>query len=148
MYSLQGVCQQYAWGKIGSKSAVAQLAKLNNPEMTINEDQPYAELWMGAHVKAPSKLLPKGNLRDIEPDLPFLLKVLSVNKALSIQAHPNKSHAEKLHAKFPEIYKDPNHKPEMCIAVTDFEGLCGFRMLKDINEFYSKIDSLKVVTSV
>jgi len=31
--------------------------------------------------------------------LPFLFKVLSVNKALSIQAHPNKTLAEELHAK-------------------------------------------------
>ena len=31
--------------------------------------------------------------------LPFLFKVLSVQKALSIQAHPNKKLAEKLHAR-------------------------------------------------
>lgn len=54
MYSLQGVCQQYAWGKIGEESAVAKLAKQNDKELQIEQDQPYAELWMGAHVKAPS----------------------------------------------------------------------------------------------
>ena len=48
--------------------------------------------------------------------LPFLFKVLSVNKALSIQTHPNKSHATLLHKERPEIYKDPNHKPEMAIG--------------------------------
>ena len=48
--------------------------------------------------------------------LPFLFKVLSVNKSLSIQAHPNKSHAEQLHASRPDVYKDPNHKPEMAIG--------------------------------
>ena len=31
--------------------------------------------------------------------LPFLFKVLSIQKALSIQAHPNKKLAEKLHAR-------------------------------------------------
>lgn len=51
-----------------------------------------------------------------EGKLPFLFKVLSVNKALSIQAHPNKEHAEKLHASRPDVYKDPNHKPEMAIG--------------------------------
>ena len=48
--------------------------------------------------------------------LPFLFKVLSVNKALSIQAHPNKSHATLLHKERPDVYKDPNHKPEMAIG--------------------------------
>ena len=35
--------------------------------------------------------------------------------------------AKKLHAERPDVYKDPNHKPEMAIALTKFEGLCGFR---------------------
>jgi mannose-6-phosphate isomerase len=36
--------------------------------------------------------------------LPFLFKVLSINKSLSIQAHPNKKLAEQLHAKDPKNY--------------------------------------------
>ena len=36
--------------------------------------------------------------------LPFLFKVLSIGKALSIQAHPNKKLAEQLHAKDPKNY--------------------------------------------
>lgn len=59
--------------------------------------------------------------KQFNKELPFLFKVLSVNSSLSIQAHPNKAHAEKLHAADPEHYPDPNHKPEMTIALTDFE---------------------------
>ena len=40
-----------------------------------------------------------------ENRLPFLFKVLSINKALSIQAHPNKKLAEQLHAKDPKNYQ-------------------------------------------
>ena len=58
--------------------------------------------------------------------LPFLFKLLSVDTSLSIQAHPDKELAEKLHARAPEIYKDPNHKPEMAIALSPFEACCGF----------------------
>ncbi len=43
--------------------------------------------------------------------LPFLMKVLSVNQALSIQAHPDKKLAEKLFAQ--GTYPDDNHKPEV-----------------------------------
>lgn len=36
--------------------------------------------------------------------LPFLFKVLSIQKALSIQAHPDKKLAERLHAQDPKNY--------------------------------------------
>ncbi|MCJ1263907.1 Mannose-6-phosphate isomerase [Lobaria immixta] len=75
--------------------------------------------------------------------LPFLFKVLSIRKALSIQAHPNKKLAEQLHAKDPRNYPDNNHKPEMTIAVTPFDGLCGFRPLAEIVHFLSHVPSLR-----
>jgi len=49
-----------------------------------------------------------------------------VRTALSIQAHPNKTLAAKLHREKPQHYRDDNHKPEMTIAVTPFEALCSF----------------------
>ncbi|XP_006888355.1 PREDICTED: mannose-6-phosphate isomerase isoform X2 [Elephantulus edwardii] len=67
--------------------------------------------------------------------LPFLFKVLSVKTALSIQAHPNKELAEKLHLQAPEHYPDANHKPEMAIALTPFQGLCGFRPVEETVAF-------------
>ena len=76
---------------------------------------------MGTHPSLPSKdLETKRALLDLvqenqallstdiaqryENKLPFLFKVLSINKALSIQAHPNKKLAEQLHAKDPKNY--------------------------------------------
>jgi len=70
-----------------------------------------------------------------KPPLPFLLKILSIEKALSIQAHPNKEEAAALHAKRPDIYKDPNHKPEIAIALDDsFEACYGFLEKKELME--------------
>ncbi|PIN16500.1 Mannose-6-phosphate isomerase [Handroanthus impetiginosus] len=66
------------------------------------------------------------------PNLPFLFKVLSVAKALSIQAHPDKDLAAVLHKQQPEVYKDDNHKPEMALALTEFEALCGFVGLEEL----------------
>ncbi|KAG6839413.1 Mannose-6-phosphate isomerase, partial [Tephrocybe sp. NHM501043] len=65
-------------------------------------------------------------------NLPFLFKVLSIQKALSIQSHPDKQTAEKLHAERPDVYKDPNHKPEMALAPTPFIAMCGFRPFSSI----------------
>lgn len=68
-------------------------------------------------------------------DLPFLFKVLSINQALSIQAHPNKSLARILHQKDPKNYPDSNHKPEMLIAISEqFDAMCGFRPADEISK--------------
>ena len=53
-----------------------------------------------------------------------------MGKALSIQAHPDKNLAKKLHEENPSVYKDGNHKPEMALALTEFHALCGFVSLE------------------
>jgi mannose-6-phosphate isomerase len=115
---------------------------------------------MGTHPSNPSKDVTTGRtLLDLVQDnqallapsvaarydnkVPFLFKVLSVNKALSIQAHPNKKLAEQLHAKDPKNYPDDNHKPEMAIAITPFEGFCGFRPLDEIAHFLESVPALR-----
>jgi mannose-6-phosphate isomerase len=40
---------------------------------------------------------------------------------------------------------DDNHKPEMTIAVTPFDGLCGFRPLAEIAHFLKNVPSLRKV---
>jgi mannose-6-phosphate isomerase len=134
---------------------------------------------MGTHPSLPSKdletqrtlldlvqenqaLLSTDIAQRYENKLPFLFKVLSINKALSIQAHPNKKLAEQLHAKDSKNYPgqllaategrtdlisitDDNHKPEMTIAVTPFDGLCGFRPLAEIVHFLKTVPSLRKV---
>ena len=61
-------------------------------------------------------------------------QVLSVRKALSIQSHPDKKLAEKLHAEHPKLYPDDNHKPEMALALSSFEALCGFCPSEELRE--------------
>lgn len=122
---LIGNLKNYDWGKLGSQSEVAKLAKLNDENFIIDEKLPFSELWMGDHVsgqavvKSTGELLGdaiqknrSGNIGS-HAKLPFLFKVLSIRKALSIQVHPNKTEAERLHSQHPDIYKDPNHKPEV-----------------------------------
>jgi mannose-6-phosphate isomerase len=75
--------------------------------------------------------------------LPYLFKVLSVNTALSIQAHPDKKLAAALHAARSDLCKDSNHKPEMAIALTPFEAMCGFRPLAEIATALSHVPELR-----
>lgn len=170
--------KNYDWGRIGSGSGVARLYGLNRG-VQIEDDKPYAELWMGTHRNGPSYVsgftdVPNGNdvLDDEEddagdlglslktwirrnpcvlgakvfhkfgPDLPFLSKVLSVGRALSIQAHPDKEMAEVLHKKQPHIYKDVNHKPEMTLALTEFEALCGFIRHEDLKGVFLSVPEI------
>ncbi|TEB22224.1 mannos-6-phosphate isomerase [Coprinellus micaceus] len=154
VFKIVPTTQQYDWGKIGREAKVAQFAEASKlPGFTVDEVKPYAELWMGTHSSSPSLVKDTGDLLSdhlrkypdlIGPriaekfpdakngELPFLFKVLSIAKALSIQSHPDKETAKHLHGVSPKIYKDPNHKPEMALALTEFEALCGFRPLNDI----------------
>ncbi|XP_076172830.1 mannose phosphate isomerase [Ptiloglossa arizonensis] len=154
--------QTYDWGRHGIDSIVATLMKSSNSDFILDEKKPYAELWMGTHPNGPSyikelnmsleKYIKENNevlgtnvQKIFGQHLPFLFKVLSVNKALSIQAHPNKEKAKKLHQQYPIIYKDANHKPELAIALTPFEALCGFRPIKEIKEFLKVLPELRTV---
>lgn len=98
---LEGAIKSYDWGKLGPESKVATLAQANNSSFVIDNGQCYAELWMGDHVSGPSIIRGTGQSLDQllanengliggMNKLPFLLKVLSIGKALSIQVHPSK----------------------------------------------------------
>lgn len=131
--------QDYAWGIRGMDSRVARYALENKALDEVNPDTPYAELWIGTHPKGPSRLKTGELLSDaIGEDLPFLFKVLSAGKALSIQAHPDKENAERLNIENPSKYSDANHKPEMAIALTPFEAMCGFRRMEEISFLIKK----------
>jgi mannose-6-phosphate isomerase len=110
----------YAWG---SDHLIQDLTGLG----TVG--QPAAELWFGSHPTAPSEILSggTGTLADVAPDLGFLVKFLAAQKPLSIQAHPSKARAVEQFAAGNPSYSDANHKPEMIIAISQFEALCGFR---------------------
>jgi mannose-6-phosphate isomerase len=146
-YKLQGIHRHYDWG---GKTFIPQLMKLSNTTM-----EPFAEYWMGAHTSAPAKVeLASGTIaldQLIQQDaglylgtktanefgtLPYLFKILDVEKMLSIQVHPSKSNAvigfEKEQLAGIAIdainrnYKDQNHKPEVMVALSDFWLLHGF----------------------
>jgi mannose-6-phosphate isomerase len=158
---LDNPIQNYAWG---SRTSLAQL--LGRPPASL----PEAELWIGAHPKAPSRLSDGRSLLDaivadpaglLGPDvhgrfgarLPFLLKVLAVEAPLSLQAHPNLEQAAQGFAREERsglaldspkrTYKDDNHKPELLCALTPFEALSGFRAPEQAAELF---ESLGVVS--
>lgn len=157
---LHCAAQQYAWGRVGSSSTVARMKNAQaeqeeDYDFEIDESKPYAELWLGTHPNGMCDVTVEGengpekrtlldyvrsdpmlHCGDYEmTDITFLLKVLSVRKVLSIQAHPDKKLAERLHAERPKVYKDPNHKPEMAIALSEkVRAMCGFRSLIEISQ--------------
>ena len=161
MQGLTCQAQNYDWGKRGRDSTVAKLKSAGRFGVSlIDSEMPYAELWMGTHPSGPARIsssnqylldwlqanpsavgrVPEGYTGN---DLPFMFKVLSINTALSIQAHPDKALAQELHAKYPNIYKDPNHKPEMAIALTPFEAMSGFRPVEEIKENLVRFPELR-----
>ncbi|KAL4179085.1 hypothetical protein AMTRI_Chr13g118320 [Amborella trichopoda] len=154
--------QSYDWGKVGEDSEVGKLFCLNSKIPT--ENKPYAELWMGTHGSGPSFIVDDDSgsealllkdwlwenpeaigervLQRWGKELPFLFKVLSIAKALSIQAHPDKELAQALHNSRPDMYKDSNHKPEMALALTEFEALCGFISAEELKGVLSSVPEI------
>lgn len=153
IYRLTGQVQHYAWG---GRNYIASLIGLNSAK-----DQPCAEWWLGAHPSAPSEIenvtgkqslieflsqnptaLGQASRQQFGDELSYLLKILDVEKPLSIQLHPTKTQAEKgfeaENAKGVALtdgtrtYKDRNHKPEMMIALSDFWLLHGFKTKSQI----------------
>ncbi|XP_071703069.1 mannose-6-phosphate isomerase 1-like [Rutidosis leptorrhynchoides] len=155
--------QNYDWGRIGYDSRVARLFEKNSDGVQIDDRKHYAEFWIGTHVSGPSFLSDSDNvslksfiMQNHEVlghvivdkwghDLPFLLKVLSVGRSLSIQAHPDKELAELLHKLQSNVYKDGNHKPEMALALTEFEALCGFISSEELDDVLESVPEIKEV---
>ncbi|GAA2545903.1 MULTISPECIES: mannose-6-phosphate isomerase, class I [Streptomyces] len=144
MDRLDNTIRPYAWG---STTAIPRLLG------TEPTGEPQAEMWMGAHPGAPSRT-PRGTLAEVidaapekelgaasvakfGPRLPFLLKLLAAGAPLSLQVHPDLDQAQEGYADEERRgipvdaphrnYKDANHKPELVCALTEFDGLCGFR---------------------
>jgi mannose-6-phosphate isomerase len=136
---LKPTVQDYAWGIRGMDSRVARYALASGAIKEVDPDAPYAELWFGTHEKGPSLLQDGRTLEQaVGGQLPFLFKIISAGKALSIQAHPDKDNARRLNSENPQAYGDANHKPEMAIALTPFEAMCGFRRIEEIAIFIKK----------
>jgi mannose-6-phosphate isomerase len=145
---LDNVVQPYAWG---CPDSIPRL--LGRPPTGA----PQAELWLGAHHAAPSRVLRDGETPTLaevvarDPHaalgadsrerfgdrLPFLLKVLAAVEPLSLQAHPSAEQARRGFARENRLgipldaphrsYKDDSHKPELIAALTEFHALSGFR---------------------
>ncbi|MPY37510.1 mannose-6-phosphate isomerase, class I [Streptomyces adustus] len=144
MDRLDNTVRPYAWG------SVTAIPTLLGVEPT---GEPQAEMWMGAHPGAPSRT-ERGTLVEVVdadpekelgaaavarfgPRLPFLLKLLAADAPLSLQVHPDLAQAKEGFAREEREgvpvdaphrnYKDANHKPELICALTEFDGVCGFR---------------------
>ncbi len=144
---LSPALQHYAWGDPGFIPRALGLA---------GTDAPVAEAWYGAHPLAPAtaatdagevpldRLLAAAGPAFLGPELatrfdhlPYLLKLLSAARPLSIQVHPSREQAAAGFARDEAAgvprsapdrrYRDPHHKPELIVALTSFDALCGFR---------------------
>ena len=158
--ALSPVVQAYAWG---SRTALPELCGTPSPA-----PHPVAEHWFGAHDSGSSRCTdgrtldariaadPRRELGSRIVDqfgegLPFLVKLLSAEHALSLQAHPSPEKAREGFAAedargiavdaADRNYRDVNHKPEILVALTEFHALVGFR---PVEQTIALLDALDV----
>lgn len=145
LHAVRNPIRDYAWGSLTDIPACLG---------TEPTGEPQAEMWLGAHPGAPSVLAESGIRLDdflaqhphllgdeavgrFGPQLPFLMKLLAAARPLSLQVHPTMKQAKTGFARDEAAglalddpmrsYKDAQHKPEIIVAISDFQALCGFR---------------------
>jgi mannose-6-phosphate isomerase len=124
---ITGAVQHYAWGDTTFLPAL-----LGRPA----DGTPWAEWWLGTHHVAPSLTEGGSPLEDVTGPMAMLVKVLSCAAPLSLQTHPTADQARRGFARENAAgtalddprrnYRDESAKPEMLVALTEFEALCGF----------------------
>ena len=122
LIALDGVARPYAWGSL---TAIPELRGVEP------SGEPVAELWF-------------------DHELPFLLKILAADQALSIQVHPNLEQAKRGFAAEEALgipreaphrnYRDPNHKPELICALGRFDALVGFRPVVQTQRLFEALN--------
>lgn len=142
--ALENPIRSYDWGSITALPELLGVRPTGRPQ---------SELWVGAHPGSPSRvvggadldaylatdprtLLGPATTERFGARLPYLVKILAVERPLSIQVHPTIAQAEAGYAADDSAliplsaphrrYRDRGHKPEMVVAVTPFEALLGF----------------------
>jgi mannose-6-phosphate isomerase len=159
---LNNPVQHYTWGSL---TAIPELLGTS-----VTAD-PVAELWMGAHASAPSRVVGSDGELGLDAmitanpapllggdvvarfgsELPYLLKLIAAETPLSLQVHPNLEQARAGHAAEDAAgvpvdaphrnYRDSNHKPELVYALTPFEAICGFRAPRRAAELLAGLDA-------
>ena len=143
---IKGVVKDYAWGNSDFIPSLIGGAT----------GKPQAELWLGTHPSGDAEIEGDGKLSALVRDdvsylgekawkkyggrLPLLMKVLAIQRPLSLQCHPNKEQAAKGWKREEKArkeglavsYQDDNEKCEMILALSPITALCGFRDLEVI----------------
>ena len=115
---LEGTLKYYEWG---SKTSIPELRGIPP------SGEPEAELWFGS-----------------ENNLPWLVKILAIQKPLSLQLHPNAEQAVRgfeteeargIKKDDPKrLYRDKKAKSELVCALTPFKAFCGLRNIDSVTE--------------
>ncbi|MBG0738283.1 mannose-6-phosphate isomerase, class I [Paeniglutamicibacter antarcticus] len=164
MYTLTNVLRPYAWGSRTAISTLLGRAPSGGPEAEL-----WLGAHPGSPSLATAPDCSTGSLDELiadDPDgmlgtdvraefgdrLPFLAKILAASQPLSLQVHPTLAQAQAAFAReeaagIPQAaaernYKDNNHKPELILALTDFEALCGFRPATESRAIFERLSAL------
>lgn len=150
MYEIENVFRDYAWGSTTAIASLLGRPESGRPEAELwigaHPDSPSvahlpedgSRSPLDALISSdPEHFLGAESVSAFGPRLPFLAKILAAAQPLSLQVHPSLEQAREGFARENEAgidphaahrnYRDDNHKPEMILALTPFEALCGFR---------------------
>lgn len=163
MFKLDNPVRPYSWGSVTAMADLFRRAPSGSPEAEMwigaHPGSPsIAEAPDGSILpldelisSSPTALLGSQTAEVFSGRLPFLAKILAAGSPLSLQVHPNLEQARngfkaENEAGLPlssehRNYKDANHKPEMIVALSPFDALCGFRSPAVARELFLELGS-------
>lgn len=133
--AIQGIIKNYPWGS-------HQTLAIHRGER--ESAAPEAELWFGDNPNGPAQIIGQAATLDsitrANGQLPFLAKILAIENSLSLQVHPALDDIPLLTG----TCQDENHKPEMIIALSQFEAFVGFSRRDEICQRVDRLNSAAV----
>lgn len=140
---IMGVEKNYDWGD--------EITIRHSMGLPSTRGTKIAELWCGTHPQGPAHLDRWDGplLSEITGEMTMLVKLLACAQPLSLQTHPTAEQARDGFAREEALgiprdapqrmYKDESDKPEMIVALSRFEALCGFSSVESSLDVLSSL---------
>lgn len=164
-YQLLCTTKSHSWGKIGNDSLAAVLCAggsgFNEDDepgslFEIEDDMPYSEMGLAASAALPAYVASTSEtLRSVIGRFPSILlgnetlgrynniakfpilpRVLSINRARTLQVHPSEEFLKRAHRMDARRFPDGGHKPVIAMALTKLEAFVGFKSLVELKTLF------------
>lgn len=142
LIQIDGTVYSHSWGMDSKASIIGKMVTESEYLTNVCSELCFGTYGCSNHHQVPLSMI-------MDKQLPYRLKIVSVQSATPVQMRPDKKLTERMVREFPSLCKDTRYSPVMIVALTPFCLLEGFKSSNDIYihtqecpEFYLVFDDL------